>query len=191
MSVYSGAVFLHVVGALGLFASIGVEQASLGSLRRAHSNAQVREWVAVLGGLRRVDAPSGILILVTGFYMMATRWGQQAWIGLALLGIVAMVVIGIAGTGRRVNAIRKSVPVVDGPVSAALRDRLNDRVLLVAASLRAAIGLGIVFNMTVKPNAVGALTAMGVAVVVGAVAALVRSPSSGRVVPVDHNEARV
>ena len=42
MSVYSMAVFLHIVGALGIFAAIGLEWAGLSNLRRATDTAQVR-----------------------------------------------------------------------------------------------------------------------------------------------------
>jgi hypothetical protein len=47
---YSVLVFLHIVGALGLFASIAVEQVSLAGPRRATTGAQAREWLAVIGG---------------------------------------------------------------------------------------------------------------------------------------------
>ena len=181
VSTYSGIVFLHIVGALGLFGSIGLEQVGLARLRNADSNAQVREWLALLRGLRRVDAPSGVVILATGFYMAATRWGHQSWIGVALLGMVLMAFVGIAGTGRRARAIAGSVPATDGPVSAALRQRLADPVLRIAASFRTAIGLGIVFLMSVKPPTAGAWAAMGVALVGGAAAAAFpRRPSRFR-----------
>jgi len=174
VTLYAIAVFLHVVGALGLFAGIALEQTSLANLRRATTTAQVRPWVALLGGLRRVDGPSGLAILATGLYMVATRWGHQAWIGLALLGMVLMAVLSVALTGRRANAITKIVPAEDGPIPAPLRSRLNDPVLRVASTLRAALGLGIVFNMSVKPATAGAIGAMGVALALGAAVAAVR-----------------
>lgn len=95
MSLYSIAVFLHVVGALGLFAGVGLEQAGLRGLRGASTGAQVREWVLVLRRLRRIEGPSGLVILATGFYMLAVRWGGQPW----------------ATASRRV--IRKTLPALD------------------------------------------------------------------------------
>lgn len=174
MSLYSVLVFLHVVGALGLFSSIALEQASLVNLRRASTRAQVRDWVATLRVLRRVDGPAGLVILATGIYFVATRWGHHAWIGLALLGMVAMAALGAGVTGRRVNAIAKVLPAADGPIPTSLRQRLRDPVLRTSASLRAALGLGIVFNMSVKPATAGAFAAMGVALALGAVVALMR-----------------
>jgi hypothetical protein len=171
------AVFLHVVGALGLFAGIGLEQVSLFNLRRASTTTQARDWLAVLGGLRRVDAPSGITILATGFAMLFARWGHQAWIGLAILGMVAMAILSVFITGRRASALRATIPDGDNPVSTVLRARLLDRAMHASASFRAAIALGIVFNMTVKPATPGAVAAIAVALLVGGIAAVAGMPS--------------
>src|SRR5256885_8570677 len=73
MSVYAIAVFLHIVGALGLFAALALEWASLYNLRRVATAAQAREWAKLLSALRFVGGPSALTILVTGLYMMATR----------------------------------------------------------------------------------------------------------------------
>ena len=167
MSVYSISVFLHVVGALGLFASVGLEQAGLAGLGRASTSGQAREWVRLLRGRQRLDGPSGLIILATGFYMAATRWRFQPWMGAALLGMVLMAAIGAALTGRRVGAIARELPAGDGPVPTALRDRLRDPVLRASALLRAALGLGIVFDMSVKPDRATSLAALGVALALG------------------------
>ncbi|HKW46824.1 MAG TPA: hypothetical protein VJN70_05245, partial [Gemmatimonadaceae bacterium] len=95
MSVYSIVLFLHIVGALALFAGIGVEQLTLFKARRADTNARARDWLSVLAGLRRVDGPAGLILLASGFYMGATRWGQQAWMGLAVLGMILMAALSV------------------------------------------------------------------------------------------------
>jgi hypothetical protein len=53
-------------------------------------------------------------------------------------------------------------------------------VVQTSASLRAALGLGIVFNMTIKPATAGAIGAMGVALALGAAIAAVRWMGSRR-----------
>ncbi|HKW11716.1 MAG TPA: hypothetical protein VJO33_15120, partial [Gemmatimonadaceae bacterium] len=98
MSTYGVVVFLHIVGALGLFVGIGLEQVSLARLREVGTTNQARDWLAVLGGLRRIDAPSGLILLATGFFMVVARWQGQAWIGLAIIGMVLMAVLSIAVT---------------------------------------------------------------------------------------------
>src|SRR5205823_2082352 len=54
MSVYAIAVFLHIVGALGLFAALALEWASLYNLRRVPTAGQAREWAKLLSALRFV-----------------------------------------------------------------------------------------------------------------------------------------
>jgi hypothetical protein len=172
MSLYDISIFLHVLGALALFAALGVEWAGLIGLRRAHTTAQVREWVRLFAGLRRVAGPAALIILVTGVYMSTTRWGRQPWIGLGLIGLVTIAALAPALTGRRVGSMARAIPDVDGPIPPALRDRITDPVLRLSAWLRTGISLGVVFLMTVKPGSAEALAALGVSVVLGLVAGL-------------------
>jgi len=174
MSVYAIAVFLHIVGALGLFAALGLEWASLYNLRRVTTAAQAREWAKLLSALRFVGSPSFLIILVTGIYMMATRWGGQGWIGVGLGGLVLIAALGGALTGRRSAAIARSAAGEAAAISVSLRQQLHDPVLLLSVWLRTALGLGVVFVMSLKPDAAGALTAMGVALVLGLAAGFPR-----------------
>jgi hypothetical protein len=171
MSVYPLIVFLHIVGALGLFAALGLEWAALYNARRVTTAGQAREWAKLLRALRFVGGPSVLTILVTGIYMMATRWGEQAWIGLGLGGLVLIAVLGGALTGRRLGALARTIASEEGGISARLRQGLHDPVLLLSLWLRTALALGIVFIMSVKPAAAGAVTAIGVALALGLAAA--------------------
>jgi len=168
---YSISLFLHIVGALGLFTSLGFEQAGLFNLRRAQTNAQAREWLSLLRGLQRIQGPSALVLLATGLYMMATRWSGQAWAGLGLAGMVLMAIIGATVTGRRMKAIGRAMPAGDGPLPSTLRERFDDSALGTSASVRIALALGIVFNMSVKPAAGGAVAALVVAAGLGLLAA--------------------
>jgi hypothetical protein len=54
MNDYSIVLFVHIVGALGFFVALGVEWLSLRHLRRATTAEQVREWIRVSTGVRRL-----------------------------------------------------------------------------------------------------------------------------------------
>ena len=92
--------------------------------------------------------------------------------------------LGGALTGRRSAAIVHAAATEDGAISATLGHRLHDPVLLLSAWLRTALGLGIVFVMSIKPSAAWALTAMGVALVVGLAAGLPSWSRGRRALPV-------
>lgn len=167
MTFYSFALFLHIVGALGLFIAIGLEWTSLWYLRRAMTTEQAREWLNVFGLIRWIGAVSLVAILIPGFYMTATVWGGVAWIGLSLAALILIAVLGAVLTGRRMAAIGPAVAREKGPVSPALHQRLHDPLLWASIQTRAAIALAIVFLMTVKPGLGASLLTIGVAVIIG------------------------
>jgi len=167
MSVYSIAIFLHIVGALGIFAAIGLEWAGLSNLIRATDTTQVREWFRLLAAPRTLGGPSALLVLVSGIYMSATRWGHQGWIIVALVGMVLVAALGGAIAGRRIPAIVRELQAQSGPVSPTLRQRLDDPALTVSLWTRTALLLGIVFLMSVRPSWAGALAVMGIALLLG------------------------
>ena len=183
MTAYSIALFLHLVGVLALFAGIALEQTGLRQLRNARSLAQVRDWVTLLRGLRRIDAPAVLTILVSGGYLATHGAGHHAWVAAGIVGMVAMAVLGVAVGRPRFLAIVSALPAGDGPVAPSLRRRLDDPVLRATAATRAALALGIVFDMAVKPEAAGAISALVVALLIGAAASLGgRAGASGAVV---------
>jgi len=174
MSAYSIALFLHLVGVLALFAGIGLEQIGLRQLRNARSVAQVREWMTLMRGRRRIDGPAALAILVSGGYMMGHGAGHHAWVAAGIAGMVAMAVLG-AGVGRpRFVAIGRAISATDGSVPSSLRERIEDPILRLSAATRFALGLGVVFVMVVKPGAVGAVVVLIIALAIGAAAALTR-----------------
>jgi hypothetical protein len=172
MLLYSIVLFLHIVGALGLFAALGLEWASAAYLRRALAVDQAREWLSVRGWVMRLGPASLALILLSGLFMVATSWGWVGWIVVALAALVLIAVLGAALTGSRIGAIQQGVAAESGTLSPTLRQRLNDPVMWISLQTRTAIALGIVFLMTVKPDGVGSLITIGVAIILGLASSL-------------------
>ena len=172
MSLYSISLFLHIVGALAIFAVLGLEWAGLHQMRRATEVAQVREWVRLLGSTRFVGGPAALLILATGIHMTATRWGAEAWIIAGLAGLVLIAALGAGLGGRRIGAIARALPGEAVLISPSLRQRIHDPVLTLSLRLRIALFLGIVFIMSTHPGVAGALVAMAVTLVAGLGAAV-------------------
>ena len=96
MNLYSIALFLHIVGALGFFVALGLETFNLQQLQRLTSVEQLRGWFAATRGWRGLAAISMLVILVAGVYMTFAAWrGGSDWVAVAF---VAMIVQGaIAG----------------------------------------------------------------------------------------------
>jgi hypothetical protein len=171
MNAYSIALFLHIVGALALFATFGLEGFALFSLRRAATAEQVRAWASVFGLLRRLWPASLGLLLLAGLYMTATTWGWQPWI---LTGLATMLLLPIVGarSGLRLAAVGRALAGERGPLPAETRAQLSDPFLAASYHVRLAAALGIVFLMTVKPELLGSLVTIGVALIAGLTLAL-------------------
>ena len=165
MNYYAIALFLHIVGALGLFVALGLEWTSLLLLRRATTTEQVRERMRIASGVRGVSGAALATLLVSGIYLTATVWGGVAWIAVALGAMVLMAVLGAALSGPRMAAIGRAVE--NGPLAP-----VPDPLLWVSMQTRVAVALGIVFLMTVKPDLNGSLLTIAVAAVLGLIAAL-------------------
>ena len=176
MSAYTLVLFVHILGALGLFVTTGITHLVLARLRRARTVAQAREWLEVAHAVAKVEPLVALALLGPGLYLTATAWGWRvAWIDVALGALLAMVVVGSAVGGPRVAArARAAAEAPDGPVPAALRARLDDPVLWTLARVATALYLGIVFLMVVKPGLAGSLAALGAALALGLASAAPR-----------------
>ena len=139
MTLYSIALFAHIVGAILVFVLLTIE--GLG-LRLGFDYAQ----------LNRVLGPvSALLILGPGVYMMAAQWGWAGWI---VTGIASYVLIAGAGAYTGIGV---------------MRGRLNRRAATLSWLVRIGMALGVAFVMTVKPSLPGSITAVIVGAALGAV----------------------
>jgi len=158
MNTYSIALFLHIVGALVLFAMLVLEWIGLRQIRSTVLSEQARAWLGVLRGAGKAGFPSMLMTVITGVYMMVV-WGRTPWLVTTVEALVLMIVLARAAAPR-VKALGQSLGVV------------NDPILWISIQTRVAIVLGIVFLKIAKPNFVGSLLTIGVAIVLGIASAI-------------------
>jgi hypothetical protein len=156
MDLYPSLLFLHILGAVALFAAISVEAVSLAALHRTEKPADVRTWLGRLTVPFRLGPPVMIAILVSGVGMMAMGWGSQAWLVAAFIGFVAMGAIGGLVSLRGLRRLRAALASETGPtVSDAFRSVRSQTALGASLVLRLTIGIGIVALMSFKPGILG------------------------------------
>jgi hypothetical protein len=173
---YPLVLFLHVVGAMGLFGAIALEALIVARLRRATVLEDARDWLALFSRLRVLYGVSLGTILLAGAYMTSVGWGWTTpWIDVALAAMVLLAAVGAALTGIRMAALDREVNAERGALSEQLRGGLRDPRLWFSIQIRAAIAMGIVFLMTVKPDLPGALVTIVAAVVLGVASAALTS----------------
>jgi hypothetical protein len=171
MTLYAAALFLHIVGALLLVAALTVEGIALRQVGRAITLGQVRDSAGI-AGLTRVVGPAAALgILLPGLYMTATNWGWIPWI---LVGFAAWLLVAGLGAvnGVRLAALGRATGADAERPSPELAAQLKAPLLVASWRVRAAILVGIVLLMTIKPDLVGSLLTIGVAALLGLAAAL-------------------
>src|SRR5215475_2814327 len=190
MSIYTIVLFVHVVGAIGYFLSIGTQLFILVGLRRAQHVEQVRALIHLNDLSGPFGAGSAVVLLASGLYLALSAWSLlTGWILVALISLILIVpTTAVLIAPRRsaiVKQLERSAP--DGALSLALSQRLHDPVLLATLLTVVALLLGIVFLMTTKPALGGSLIVMAVALVLGLLSSLLvsqmrRAPRQGIVV---------
>ena len=171
MTLYSIALFLHITGALGVFAALALDWVGISNLRRARTAEQVREWANAYRIVRVLGGAAVAALLIFGLYMTAVTWGPTGWIGVGFLSLLLIAVLG-AASGIRLSRILEVAARGQGSLSEDLRGQL--RAPLFAASVRARTGvaLGVVFVMTTKPDVVVSLGVVAVALALGLASAV-------------------
>jgi predicted lysophospholipase L1 biosynthesis ABC-type transport system permease subunit len=167
MNYYSIALFFHIVGALGFFATLGLEWVGLRQIRNATTSEQVHQGMRISGSTRKLGMISMLTILVFGFYLAAVDWGESAWIIVTLGAMVLMIALVAALTGPRMAALGQGLSGEKGPLSPSQQQLARHPLLWISLQTRVAISLGIVYLMTVKPDLGGSLLTIGVATVIG------------------------
>ena len=138
MSLYTVALFVHIVGAVLIFVLLAIEGVGI--------------WVGFSAApINRVLGPiSALAILVPGLYMVASGPGWRGWnvVGLVSYGLIA--VLG-AYTGI-----------------ALMRGRMSAQAATFSWLARIGLALGVLFDMTIKPDLLVSILAVLVATLAGA-----------------------
>jgi hypothetical protein len=92
---------------------------------------------------------------------------KQGWIPATLLAIGIALLLGFVLILPRMRKIRTALPSLNEPVSAALRARLSDPILLSAIRIRVLLAAGIVYLMAAKIPFTPSLIALAVALGAG------------------------
>jgi hypothetical protein len=174
MSAYTLALFVHVIGVVGMFAGFGAWFLGLIALRRAERVEQVRTITTVLALAHSVGAGSVVLVVLPGLYMALTRWSlQTGWIAVSIAGMLIAAPVGSTLIERRVKAlgaVARATP--DGDLPTELAARIHDPVLGAAMHTNALLVVGIIFLMTNKPPLLASIITMAGTLVLGLLSSL-------------------
>lgn len=169
MTAYHLALYAHILGVLALFVAMGLEWTSMVRMRRARTVEQVREWASLHTTLDKIFPLAVAIILIAGLYMVSDVWGwSNAWINLALAGLVVMGIMGALINGRRLRAIQAAAEAAPaGPIPATLTRQIQDPMLWMSVKIMATLSLGVVYLMAAKPEAGESVATLALALLIG------------------------
>jgi peptidoglycan/LPS O-acetylase OafA/YrhL len=109
--------------------------------------------------------------------MAITAWSlRTGWIAVALISLILIAPLGTAFIEpRRRDLARLAQEAPDGLLPQALQQRIHDPILGTALQTVTILLLGIVFLMTTKPELIGSIIVMAVALVLGLASGLLFS----------------
>ncbi len=162
---YLVSLFLHVIGALIYSASLTIEWLCQSKLKKAGSTDKLNDWLGTYSSLPIISGISWLLLLLPGIYMMAVIWKSAAWVTVALVGFIVLILIGSFVTGKRMRPIIKEIKA--SGYSSDVQSKLGDKMLFLSLKSRTTLTIGIVFLMTIKPGLSDSILTLSVALLLG------------------------
>ena len=92
MSIFSIALFLHIVGALGVSIALGLEWIGMLQIRRTTVPQEIRAILKIVQSTTRFGFVSMLATVITGFYMVLNGVGWVPWI-FVVLGALLLVIV--------------------------------------------------------------------------------------------------
>lgn len=174
MSLYTVALFVHLVGVIVGVGGVGAWLFALIGVRAARTVGQVRALLALYALAGNVALGGVLLIVIGGLYMaLSTTLWQSAWLIVATISFVLVAGAGGSLLGRRIQVLSKSAAEApEGPPPAALVAQMRDPFTGVALNAYLAVLFGIVFLMTFKPSLVWSIIVILIAAALGGLAGL-------------------
>jgi hypothetical protein len=172
MSIFSVALFLHIIGALGVSVALGWEWIGLSKIRRSTVPQQIRAILDLVNSTTRFGFISMLSTIITGIYMVLAAVGWVPWLLVVIGAFVLVIVLTRALTAPRMAAIARTLATEKEPISQTFHNLMNDPVLWISIQTRVAVALGIIFLKIVTPNLGGSLVTVAIAVVIGIASAL-------------------
>jgi hypothetical protein len=188
LDTYHVVLYLHL---LAVFIGIGAASvllACLFQLRAAQTLADAVPWGMVAGKVARLFPIAVFGLFATGAYMTADLWTWSTrWIDVSIAGLVLVALQGPLVAERTAKKLERALhDNGPGPLGEEARRMTRHPGLWVAELTSIGVVLGIVWNMTQKPSAWGAVAAIVGGYAVGVVLAVwfMRAPAAAEPAPV-------
>lgn len=171
---YTLALFVHVLGVIGFFITVGLVDVSYVRMRRAVTIEQLREWVSAAQFAGKSIVFTSLVVVIPAVYMVIVAWQfTTPWVAASLITVIALAILGATVSGRTIERIAAMTKTASpGPIPHELRVALAAPHLWLVEGARMTLLIGIVFLMTVKPDLLGSLLTLTIMLLLGLITGL-------------------
>lgn len=180
---YTLALFVHILGAIGLFVAVSLIVVTFVRMRQASTLEQVREWAAMANLAGKSMIFISLVLLAPALYMVILAWGfTTPWVMAALITFVMLSIMGATLNGRTIERV-VAMAQADSPglVPDELRAQLLAPQLWLAECIRLLLLIGTLCLMTIKPDMLFSILILGGMLLLGIVVGVIVQRSPGRV----------
>lgn len=172
---YTLALFVHVLGVIGLFVAVGVVNIAYARMRRAVTLEQLREWTTTAQSAGKSIVFTSLVVLIPAVYMVIVAWRfTTPWVAASLITVIALAILGATVSGRTIERIAAMTQTASpGPIPRELRAALAAPHLWLIEGARVTLLIGIVFLMTTKPDLFGSVLALVIMLLLGIITGLI------------------
>ena len=166
MDLYSLFVFLHIIGAVGLFLGLGMEGTIYSFLKRTDTTKQAISLRGSMILLRITFSVSTVLLLLSGIYMVIELWGWTPWV---IVGLILVVILSGSGsmTGKKIARVLMSLSKTDELLPADFTQKLSLPFLIKSFKIKILLVIGTIFIMTGKTDWVSSIVTIIAAFIIG------------------------
>src|SRR5438094_745435 len=103
---YTLALFVHILGAIGLFIAVSLVVVAFVRMRQASTVEQVREWASIAQLAGKSLAFISLIILVPALYMVIVAWGfTTPWVMASLITFLVLAIVGATLNARTIERV--------------------------------------------------------------------------------------
>lgn len=164
------ALVLHILGAMLLFAAVGLQAVTTILLRTAGSAAQIKTVHRVARWLPPAFGLATLLILASGTFMGYLDWSHQEPIGWIVVALILFVAIAMSGAliGRQVEkGLGQALQSSGDQMTKQLKQATHSRLALLQLGAGSCSIIGILIVMIFQPTTVAASIILVIALAVG------------------------
>ncbi|HEX8036999.1 MAG TPA: hypothetical protein VF510_24290, partial [Ktedonobacterales bacterium] len=120
---YTLALFVHVLGVIGFFITVGLVDVAYVRMRRAVTLEQLREWVTTAQFAGKSIVFTSLVVLIPAVYMVIVAWRfTTPWVAASLITVIALAILGATVSGRTIERIAAMTRTASpGPIPRELR----------------------------------------------------------------------